>query len=149
MPDKRCSKCGEAKSLSSFPVNKSRVSGRGAYCRSCQNDAQRVWRSANLNRAHEQEQRWRDSNKEKTQAKAKRHYAANKSSEKRRLKAWRIANEERMLFSDARRSIKRSTGTTDAIPAELVKARASLILVQRLIRRTGDWRAYNRSLARW
>lgn len=63
MPDKRCSKCGEVKPLTSFGVRRSR-------CKSCVAANTRAWQKRNLERARETTRRWRQTEKGKASNRA-------------------------------------------------------------------------------
>ena len=56
---KRCTKCGETKSLDEFHRNRSKPLGRHSYCRSCQREYNRTWREANQDRQREHNRRRR------------------------------------------------------------------------------------------
>lgn len=123
---KKCSKCGDVKSLGEFYKHNSRKDGLSSYCRGCckakskawseENPDKkkaldktryeansekikfqsRVWREANPYRVVTQNKVWREANQDKKKSLAKMWYEANSDKVKTQARFWRKANPEKM-----------------------------------------------------
>ena len=85
---KRCTKCGEVKSLEEFHRDRRGKDGRRARCRSCVGEyaranrergteAMRQWRAKNPERNRRNSQRWHEQNREEVNARRRKHRAEN------------------------------------------------------------------------
>lgn len=95
MESKRCYKCGVVKPLDDYQRHKSKADGRQSYCRECTNEANRVWREANRERAKEASRAWREANKERVREVNRAWYENNRERSLGNNRAWYQANKER------------------------------------------------------
>lgn len=79
---KRCTKCGEVKSLDEFHRDRSKPLGRRPNCRACQSEYMRTWLEANRDRKREYD---------------REYYAANRDRRREYNRAWHEANRDRRL----------------------------------------------------
>jgi len=114
MRTKRCSKCGEIKSVNRFYKDKNRKDGVGGYCKECQkkwqkNNPEKIrkagkkYRKNNPEKVREQykkwrednpeyDKKWRENNPEKVRKSKKKYYQKNKEKIKETQKIWREDN---------------------------------------------------------
>lgn len=100
---KKCSKCGEVKPLDAFAKNASKKDGKSYLCRECTNEAMRLWREANPEKARENARRCREAHPEKVREHNQRWYAANAEKAKEASRRRHAANPERVRESSRRR----------------------------------------------
>ena len=87
---KRCTKCGEVKSLDAFNRDRKRSLGRRSRCRACQRIYDRTWREANRDRKREYNRAWREANRDRRREYDRAWYEANRDlhrEHKRRRRA--------------------------------------------------------------
>jgi hypothetical protein len=88
---KECTKCGNRKMLDDFPKAKSARDGRGSWCRACQREYVRAWKSAHpervrkSNRQSDRKRYW--DNPDAGRARGRAKYHANAEAWKARAKA--------------------------------------------------------------
>lgn len=74
---KRCTKCGELKTLKLFSPNKHCKDGRNSHCHSCNNKAVKLWVAANPAKKIAIDKQWYSTNSERTAARVKEWFAMN------------------------------------------------------------------------
>ena len=87
---KKCSKCGEVKTLSMFYKDRSRLDGKYPSCKSCH----KAYKEANKETISKQRKAYREANKELISKRMKTYYEANRETVLKRVKAYREANKE-------------------------------------------------------
>ena len=93
---KKCTKCGETKSLSKFYNNKSKKYGVQSACKACTDVYQKAYREAHREEAKARTQAYREVNSEKVKASQKAYLEANFEKIKAQRKAYREANSEKI-----------------------------------------------------
>lgn len=93
---KRCTKCGEVKSLDEFHRDRSKPLDRRSDCRACQREYHRTWREANRDRQREYQRAWREANRDRHREANRAWYAANRERRLEYVRAWREANRDRV-----------------------------------------------------
>jgi len=92
---KRCTKCGETKSLDEFHRDRSKPLGRRSHCRSCLSE----YYAANRDRFRERNRAWYAANRERKREYAREYYAANRDRlleySREYNRAWYEANRDR------------------------------------------------------
>ena len=89
---KKCTKCGEIKSLSGFHRRHTTIDGRCAICADCKNATLRAWREANWQAVKANEKAYKEANREKISNKGKAYHKANADKINARRRAYRKAN---------------------------------------------------------
>ncbi len=97
---KRCSKCGETKSINEFYKNKSRKDGRSAWCKACDNANNKKYVQNNQERMKEyyRQKYWKDPEKHRTSR--KRSNIKNKDAIAERRKKYYQYNKDLILLRD-------------------------------------------------
>lgn len=75
---KRCTKCGEVKSLDEFNRQRGGALGRRSRCRVCQREYYRTWRETNLDRRRAYDREYNAANRDRRREYAREYYAANR-----------------------------------------------------------------------
>lgn len=113
---KRCTKCGETKSLDAFNRDRRRPLGRRSYCRACQ----RTWREANRDRRREYDRAGREANREYFREYKRAWYEANRDRKREYNRAWYEANRDlRREYEHRRRARKRAAALEEFSPADV------------------------------
>lgn len=105
---KKCSKCGEVKSLEEFNKNKSKKDGLDSKCRACKKqyyqanrekalERQKQYRESNRKKIAESDKRYRKANREKIAEQKKQYYEANHEKVLERVKQYHQDNREKRL----------------------------------------------------
>jgi site-specific DNA-cytosine methylase len=98
---KRCSKCGEEKSLDAFHRNRANKDGRAYYCRDCwrpeARKAARKYRARHPSRARESNRRHYRKHTAKRRAQGRRYHKENKDKRALAWKRYYEANREQLL----------------------------------------------------
>ena len=100
---KVCSKCGATKALHMLNKDKGGIRGKKPYCRSCQNEAAKSYRSKNKELCNQRASEWRKANKEKTA---------------KDLKEWKLKNKDRVNCNNAKRRAMRVDQTPELTQEE-------------------------------
>jgi hypothetical protein len=90
---KSCTKCGQTKPLTQYPINKKLISGREGRCCECRNQYQREWRAQNIEASRAATKRWREKNPSTVQANKQRYGRTEKA--KQTAKEWEKRNKEK------------------------------------------------------
>lgn len=117
---KRCSACGEVKSLDAFNRDRSKPLGHRSHCRACQREHQRAWREANRDRYREYQREyhrtWREANRDRRREYVRTWYAANRDHRRE----YYAANQDRWReYSHRRRARKRAATVEEFTPADV------------------------------
>ena len=104
--NKRCSKCGETKSLDAFSKDKSQRDGLQRCCKECNAS----YHSQNLVRIRQRKKAYREANKVAIRAQQTKWRENNYAQEKRRVDAWRSQNHTRVLERQRARRAARAEG---------------------------------------
>ena len=92
---KRCTKCGETKSLDEFHRDRSKPLGRRPDCRACQREYNRIWREANRDRKREYDREYYAANRDRKREYDREYYAANRERRREYSREYRAANRDR------------------------------------------------------
>jgi len=90
---KKCSKCGEERSLKDFSPDKRQRSGLQSQCKECQRD----YREANLEKVREANRGWARANPERSRANSRRWREANPEGVKEYRRRYRDAHREGLI----------------------------------------------------
>jgi 5-methylcytosine-specific restriction endonuclease McrA len=113
LTQKKCSKCGEVKSLSEFPKYKKSKDGLLARCRLCENKRAREYWNAHPEKEKERSNRWIFANLDKVRAKGRRWYAAHAEEENRKSREYIAAHPEKNIqYLSSRRARLLGNGGT-------------------------------------
>lgn len=88
MQTKRCTKCGEVKSISEFYKNKIYKDGYFHYCKTCLYKKNKKWVRRNPQRVKDAHKKYRENNKNKTRERNRINYRKNYEKENERSKKW-------------------------------------------------------------
>src|SRR5690606_13608845 len=113
---KRCTKCGEVKSLDEFNRDRRGALGRRPNCRACQREYDRAWLEANRDRRREYNRTWREANRDRQREYSRAWYEANRD----RKREYDAANRDRYReYSRRRRARKRAATLEEFTPADV------------------------------
>jgi 5-methylcytosine-specific restriction endonuclease McrA len=93
---KKCTKCGEVKTLASFGAHKLCRDGVNPKCKACNKAAASAWYVANAEKAKASGASRRAANPEKEKASNAKYYAKNSVAVKASVAAWAAANPEKV-----------------------------------------------------
>ena len=136
---KKCTKCGEVKSLSAFYKRKNIKSGVGAECKACRKAYCKAYYEANKYKV----KAYRESNKDNKKAYDKAYYEANKY----KVKAYRESNKDNIKASNkAYKKVNKDNLTNQYvahamrlpiadIPPELIELKRAQLKLHRLIKK--------------
>lgn len=95
---KRCTKCGETKSLEKFGQDKRATDGRRSECLSCGRKRDRAYRETPRARelARQRATKWREANREKARERYRAWLAENREVASEASRRWREKNPERL-----------------------------------------------------
>ena len=88
---KKCTKCGEVKSLSAFSKDKGKKDGLFTQCNECR----KAYRKANAEKIKEYDKAYRKANADRMSERNKAYYKANAEKIAERCKAYRKANADK------------------------------------------------------
>jgi 5-methylcytosine-specific restriction endonuclease McrA len=94
---KTCTKCGQTKALDCFSRHngkKASKSGRRATCKSCDVEANKIYRAKNKSKVNDAKRRWSVENKASKSQSDSKYRDANKNKIKIRTAKWRLDNLE-------------------------------------------------------
>lgn len=126
---KTCSKCGEAKPLTEYSVNRKAKDNLHTYCKACASDYMREWRENNRARRLEYMREWHAENREHESQYARERYQTDEEHRQRVLgwqREWRANNLE------SARQYERERGQKADWTTAQVRART---VVNRTVRR--------------
>ena len=110
LEEKKCSKCGNVKSLDEFGRNKNAKDKKNFWCKPCNTSGAKAWREANLQKRKEYDatyqqknfkkiskrmKAWRQGNRESIASCNKRYYKLNKEKVDQKSKRWIENNREK------------------------------------------------------
>ncbi len=128
---KRCSKCGEEKSLDQFGNDKSRKDGLCLYCKPCARARYTEWREANLERAREsgrkRQQAYYERDPQRVAETVRAYQKRNPELVAERNKNWRASNPETAREGQNRRSKSYRANNKAAIARRAAKRRCDLL----------------------
>lgn len=88
--EKRCSRCGEVKSLDCFSIQSNGPLGRRSACIDCRRIERKAKRILNPKEYNESSRRWRDANPEKVRRIRRNHKKNVKRLYPEKVRAWKI-----------------------------------------------------------
>lgn len=115
---KRCTKCGETKSLEAFGRHDAAWQGVRSECKTCVNEYKRARYAANPGDTKAKSRAWRAANPDKVKKSNQDWYAANRDRASGRGSEWRAANPGRAMSQSrtdaARRSARKYGAEVDS-----------------------------------
>lgn len=96
---KTCTKCGQIKALDCFSRHngkKASKSGFRASCKSCDVEANKIYRANNKAKVNDAKKRWNEKNKASKSLSDFKYRSANQEKIKRRTASWRLENLEQL-----------------------------------------------------
>jgi hypothetical protein len=103
---KKCSRCGEEKSLDLFPVRMASQDGLGYKCKACAAADASVWRASNRERHRAYSRRWEIENRDRANERARQWRAKNKERRAATCRSWNERNQAKRAEQVARRRAK-------------------------------------------
>ncbi len=118
MQTKKCSKCGELKSINDFYKDEARKDGHFSGCKKCEaeyrkeryknnpesyKENNRKYREKNPEKEKERKRKWRKKNPEKVKEINRKRYKNNKEKERKRNREWKKNNPEKVNESNRKR----------------------------------------------
>ena len=110
---KRCTKCGEVKSLDEFNRDRGKPLGRCSYCRACHRESVRAWREANRDRKREYQRAWYEANRDRQREYNRAWREANQDRYREYQRAWREANRYHLREYYRRRHARKRAATVE------------------------------------
>ena len=92
---KRCIKCGVAKDLGGFHLNKRNKDGRAQWCKVCAAEYSRKYRAENPEKIRESSRKYREANPEKIRESKRKHYEGSAEKYKERSRKCYEDNPEK------------------------------------------------------
>lgn len=97
MTSKRCSKCGETKSIDEFSKNRRAKDGLESRCKVCRRASSKSYYAANREQQLARSKAYNAANREEVRARKKAHYADNREQVLAHQKAYYADNREQVL----------------------------------------------------
>jgi 5-methylcytosine-specific restriction endonuclease McrA len=126
MTEKRCTKCGETKSVEMFYRAANKKDGRKHHCKSCSNAQKLRWLTENRKRERERVAKWRVANPGKVRDQAASWCITHGDSVRAQLAAWKAANPDRKRQADAIYKAAYRVANREVIRAATQQRRARL-----------------------
>lgn len=108
---KKCTKCGEEKSLEEFNKDKTRKDGLDRQCKACR----KQYREVNRKKIAERDKRYRESNREKILEREKQYRQENRE----KIKQYREANRESFNAREQKRRALKRNAAGNATAADI------------------------------
>lgn len=102
METRICTKCGTGKPIAEFWFNEKKQR-HAPWCRSCQAQQRETWKTANRERARENDRLWRQNNPEKIKASQAAWQARNPGRATERAREWYAINRESVRTHERKR----------------------------------------------
>ena len=143
METKTCNRCQEVKTLSEFGKRKGKILNR---CKKCIGLSYKEWYENNKGKKNQNNKEWQKNNKEKVKQNRKEWYENNKEKAKQCSKEWRENNKEKVKqYNEKVRydcypsyityHLKKQGFNKEQITPELIKEKANIIKVKRIIKK--------------
>lgn len=101
--NKKCSKCGELKTINEFCKNKYTKDNYNCWCKDCCNKLSEIWRKNNPDKAKELRDKWYINNPEKLKRSCKRWRDNNSKKVKEYNRIWNKNNPVKRLAYEIKR----------------------------------------------
>lgn len=103
---KKCTSCGENKSLGEFAKRTDGRNGLRSDCRECQGEVKRKWYENHKEEVKEKTKRWKTENAERVRELCRMRYAESSEVEREKRRKWIINNPEKARDIYKRRNTK-------------------------------------------
>jgi predicted nucleic acid-binding Zn-ribbon protein len=125
--EKRCTKCGEVKSLEEFCVDKTIKSGRSSRCKECRREYLRKWREKNRGKLLERSRQWVAENPEKRRETVRKSDAKNAKKRREKARERYAENRERLNLDTLKRGARNRKNLSDVYVRQLMTKRSPLL----------------------
>lgn len=99
---KKCSMCGEEKSLDCFRANSRSKDGKRPECKTCKSNIEKEYRKNNLEKLRDKDHQYYLKNSERIKEYSKEYYQINIERHKEKSKEWYLANQDKVKESRQR-----------------------------------------------